>query len=320
MRIKFLATVLAAMTMVGCDGTASPAGVGTGSSETSSSGVSEVQERTRALSVARENGTAMEVQLVGLIVEAVQDIRPRYQGNFNSTLDRWACEVGTDFTRKADFLAHITQELGQAPVPGSEVGIFATGEAADFDASCMAWAWSETLKPMNGWPRPSAPWQSTAGMIEMRGWVADQIVQTEAISKAVAPIANSLSQKPGASIEELRGLARELFIKNATAIRQEYITAIQSVTDRESISIDQTSQQPAPIHAIWGRTDYQNGPQGPQITRSGAVVFGGGYAEGTRYSVEAVISRAATMSTGTAIGTRDESGNTTSTSAEARTQ
>lgn len=316
-----LSICISAAVLAGCDGKTSPAGAGTGTGETVSIANTEAQARERALTVARENGMAAEVQLVALIVGAVQELRPKFKGSYNTTADSWACGLGMEPEKKAEVRSMIEDELGRVLIPGMELGLFTTGEKEDFNAACIAHLWDEALKPMTAWPRPSNPWTSPAGKKEMQEWAALQVASVEAASRAIAPIANSLAQMPGATTDELREKARELLRKNANAIRDDLKTAsIDAIARADQVNINMQPEKPAPIHVIFGNTDYQRSSIGPVLTRHGTSIFGNGHVEGTRYTVEAITSRAASMTSGSSTTTTDQSVSTSTTSAEARTQ
>lgn len=313
--------VCAALFLAGCDGTSSPAGVGAGTGETKASAVSEGMTREKALTIAKQNGSVAEVQLVGLVIEAAQELRPRYQGQFDVGLDNTACGVGMEPHRKAEARQVLEQQANLIIIPGMEMDLFVSGEQQDFNASCLAYLWADAIKPMSAWPRPKAGAFTPEGDREMAVWGAQQLSMALATSATVAPIAQALAQMPGATVAELKDKARQLLVENATAYRQTFVRIAQDVGGRGAeVSINATGQAPAPIHLVLGGLDYQRGPGGALISRNGTTLFGSGYAEGVRYSVAAVVNQGATMTrSATTTATTDQT-NTSTINAEARTQ
>lgn len=310
-----------ALILAGCDGTSSPAGAGAGTNESNSSSVSDAMAREKALTVARQQGTAMEVQLTGLIIEAVQELRPRWKGEFDVGLDNTACSVGMEPARKDEARKILEEQTGLPIIPGMELDIFLNGTQDDFNAACLAYLWADVVRPMSGWPRTQARAFSEASNRELAEWGAHQVAFTMAASQALAPIANSLSKLPGATLEQLRQKARELVTQQATAIRQRTKELSLANSQRAAeVSLDFTGSGPAPIHLTLADIDYQRGPAGALLTRHGTTVFGSGYLEGVRYTVEAVATSGQSMTKSTTRTTANDSSNTNTVNAEARTQ
>lgn len=320
-KTALFAAVCAALTLAGCDGGSSPAGAGAGTSETNTSSVNEAVAREKALTVARQNGTAMELQLAGLIIEAAQELRPRYQGKFNAQLDSMVCALGLDPKQRGTAREGIEQEIGGVIIPGMELGIFATGTQADFNAACLASFWPLSVQPINGWPQTRARAFSQEANGEMAHWGANQLVGALATSASLAPIANSLSKMPGATVEELRAKARELLTENANAYRELSAQVAREYVGRDSeVSLDFTGQSPAPVHLTLAGFDLQLGPSGALVSQNGTTRFGSGYLEGVRYTVEAVTTRGQTLTRSSSRTTSSESANASAVNAEARTQ
>ena len=311
-KTALFAAVCAALTLAGCDGGSSPAGAGAGSSEGSSSTVSEATAREKALTLARQNGMAVELQLPGLIIEAVQELRPRYQKQLNQHLDSIVCGLGLEPEKKAEARQVIEKEIGEIIIPGMELGIFATGEQADFNAACLASIWAASMLPMNGWP------SADEGMAK---WGATQLGIAVGTSQGMAPIANSLSKMPGATVDELKAKARELLTLNANNLRQQLGETVRGIAARDGeVSLDLTGSGPAPIHFTLAEMDYQRGANGSLVSRHGMSLYGNGYLEGARYTVEAVMSSGATMTRNSTSTASADNTNTTNVKAEARTQ
>ncbi len=312
--------VCAALFLAGCDGTSSPAGVGAGTGETKASAVSEGMAREKALEIARQQGTAQEVQLAGLIIEAVQELRPRLKGSFNPWMDSVVCGLGHEPERKQEVRA-VLEEQGVIVIPGMELDIFITGEQADFNAACLAYIWADAVRPMVGWPRPNAQSFSQEANQELASWGAQQLALALATSQVLAPIANSLSKMPGATVEQLQERARDMVRQNANDLRQQVKETVQTVGSRwAEVTLNQTGQGPAPIHFTLADMDYQRGPAGALVSRHGTTVFGSGYLESVRYTVEAVTRSGQSMTrSSTTTATTDQT-NTSTINAEARTQ
>lgn len=310
-----------ALILAGCDGSSSPAGAGAGTSETNTSSVNEAVSREKALTVARQNGTAMELQLAGLIIEAAQELRPRYQGKFNAQLDSMVCALGLNPQQREKAREGIEQEIGGVIVPGMELGIFATGTQADFNAACLASFWPGSVQPIIGWPKTTAQPFSQEANDELARWGANQLVGALATSASLAPIANSLSKMPGASVEVLRAKAREMLKENGNAYRELSAQVAREYVGRASeVRLDFSSQSSAPVHLTLAGFDLQLGPSGALVSQNGTTRFGSGYLEGVRYTVEAVTTSGQTLTRSSSRTTSSESTNASTVNAEARTQ
>lgn len=309
----------AALSLAGCDGTTSPAGVGAGTSESNTGAVSEALAREKALTVAREQGTAQQVQLSALIVNAVQELRPTWKGEFNTGLDSTVCALGLDLDRRQEAIDAVQADAGVI-VPGMELDVIARGTQAELNAACLAWFWSEATQPRMGWPRGSQRGFSPERQAEMRHWAALQLGIVLGSSESLADIAAQLAQLPGASTEELSERARTLLIENAN----EYRAAQQAVylemeSKADSVVLDLANASGGP-HFRLAEYDYQAGPGGSLVSQSGSVLFGEGYLGATRYVVEAVTTSGQSLAQRSTDTTSNEASNTATTSAEARTQ
>lgn len=320
-KTALLTALASALILAGCDGTSSPAGVGTGTSESTTGGVSEALSREKALTVARQNGTAMEVQLAGLIVEAVQELRPSWKGQYDSGLDNTACAVGVEPELKEEARKVLESQTGTVIIPGMDLGVFITGEQADFNAACLASFWKTAVMPMNGWGRTQARSFTQAANEEMAHWGSNQLAGFMATSATLAPIANALSAMPGASIEELQQRARELLVANANEYRKTFATVMQRYLNRgNEVRLNLSGNQAAPVHYQLADYDVQIGPAGALVTHQGTTRFGAGYLENVRYTVEAVTTSGQSMTRSSTTTTTSEASSTATTSAEARTQ
>lgn len=280
-----------ALILAGCEGGSSPVGAGAGNSESNATSTSESVDREKALKQARERETTQEVQLAALIVGAVQEFRPRWNGKTYDSLDQMSCGLGLDLNRRGEALEALRRDLNVSAVAlGKELSVIAHGTQAENNAACVAWYWQDAVSSKNGWPRPNAPWHTQAGQDELAKWGAFQLGAARATSISVAQVAQGLAKMPGATLEQLSEKARQLLLKNASDYRQtlEKMTAEQMAAG--GVVLDLTGNGPAPIHFTQGELDYQRGPAGALVSRGGAPLFGGGYLEGIRYTVEAVVS------------------------------
>jgi len=315
-----LTALAAALILAGCDGTSSPAGAGAGTSESTTGAVSEALAREKALTIARQNGTAMEVQLAGLIVEAVQELRPRWRGQFDEGLDNMACALGLDINRRQEAIDALTPDVGVI-IPGMGLDVINQGTQAENNAACLAFIWADVVRPMNAWPRPNARAFSQEANQELANWGAQQLAMAVATSQTLAPIANTLSKMPGASVDQLKAKARELVLARANELRQQLMDTAKAEGVRGSeVSLNMTGQGPAPIHFTLADMDYQRGPGGSLVSRHGTTRFGSGYLEGVRYTVEAVTTSGQSVTRSSSTTTTSEASNTATTNAEARTQ
>lgn len=310
-----------ALILAGCDGTSSPAGAGAGTSETNSSGVSDALAREKALTVARQNGTAMEVQLAGLIIEAVQELRPRWKGQFDTGLDNTICALGWQPERQDEARKVLEDQSGLPIIPGMELGVFVTGKQADFNAACLASYWPKAVEPHSGWGRTQAKKWSREATNEMANWASNQLAGVMATSATMAPIANSLAAMPGATVEQLKQRARELLLANANDYRQRFADVLKQYAGRgNEVTLDFGANQPAPVHFMLADLDVQMGPAGALISHQGTTRFGSGYLESVRYTVEAVNTSGQSMTRSSTRTTTSDSTNTNTVNAEARTQ
>lgn len=321
MKNTALLTALAsALILAGCDGTSSPAGAGAGTSESTTGAVSEALAREKALTIARQNGTAMEVQLAGLIVEAVQELRPRWRGQFDEGLDNITCGLGLDINRRKEAIDALTPDVGVI-IPGMGLDVINQGTQAENNAACLAYIWADAVRPLNAWPRPNARAFSQEANSELANWGAQQLAIAVATSQAMAPIANTLSKMPGATTDQLKAKARELVQERGTELRLQFIDTVKAQAARASeVSLNFTGQGPAPIHFTLADMDYQRGPGGALVSRHGTTLFGSGYLEGVRYTVEATTTSGQSMTRSSSSTTTSEASTTATTNAEARTQ
>lgn len=319
-KTALLTALASALFLAGCDGTSSPAGAGAGTSEANSSSVSDALAREKALTVARQNGTAMEVQLAGLIIEAIQELRPRWNGQLNEGLDNTACALGMDISRRQEAIDALAPDVG-VYIPGMGLDVIYKGSQDENNAACLAYLWADLVRPMSAWPRPSAPAFSQEATQELASWGAMQLGGAVAASKMLAPIANTLAQMPGATLDQLRARARELIVEQATDIRTYSIEQVKAFVEMsDEVSLNFTGQGPAPIHFTMVDMDYQRGPGGALVSRHGTTLFGSGYLESVRYTVEAVTTSGQSMTRSSTQTTASDSTNTNTINAEARTQ
>lgn len=323
MKKSLVAAILAgsALVLAGCDGAGSPAGVGTGTREASSSGVSEELARERALEIARQQGTAQQVQLAGLILEAVQVYRPRLHGSFHPSMDANVCILASEPERREEFAEFISEDIGQPITPDSGLWIFVTGEERDFYAACVAALWAETMQPRMGWPSSGERMFSHKEYLKYSVWGAEQLGFALAASQAMAPIANSLAAMPGASIDDLKGRAQEMLLGRAREIHEATEATMMEFSQlSSSVMLDFGGGSSAPIHLTLGNYDLQIGPAGPLVTHHGTTRFGSGYLESSVYTVEAVTTSGQSMARRSTSSTSSDTATTTSATAEARTQ
>lgn len=321
MNAKIATAALAAVIMVGCDGTPSPAGAGAGTGEGRSGAVSDALARERALESARSRGLVAEVQLSALIVDAAQDFRIKHKGKLNSQADQTACALGVEPERQAEFISTLKGPDVGVVVPGLELGLFMTEDQAFFNASCLAYLWAESFRPTVGWPQPRAPRRSDDGKRELRDWSANMAGLALGTSNTMAPIARHLANMAGATTLELRETAKKLLLRDANSLRETFTAAASKTASRSGeVSRNLTGSAPAPIHFTLGELDYQHGPAGPQLTRYGTPLFGGGYIDSERYTVEAITSSGQSMTQRSTATTSSEASSTATISAEARTK
>lgn len=321
MKTKIAMAAFAAVFMAGCDGTPSPAGAGAGTGEGRSSAVSDALARERALESARSRGMVAEVQLAALIVDAAQDFRIKVKGKTNNGADQTACALGVEPEKQAEFVATLNDPGLGVVVPGLELGLFITEDQSFFNASCLAFLWAETVKPMNGWPRTRAHWTSEAGKREAAQWSANMAGLALGTSRTMAPIARRLAEMPGATTGELRETAKRLLLEDANHLREAFTEMASATNPRASeVSRNLTGSAPAPVHFTMGALDYQHGPAGPLVTQYGTPLFGSGYIESERYTVEAITSSGQSMTQRSTATTSSEASSTATTSAEVRTK
>ncbi|MNF69767.1 hypothetical protein D3C85_812760 [compost metagenome] len=308
-----------ALILAGCDGTSSPAGAGAGTSETNTSSVSDATAREKALTVAREQGTAQQVQLSALIVTAVQQLRPTWKGQFNDGLDTMACALGLDINRRQEAIEALQPDVGVI-IPGMGLDVINQGTQAENNAACMAWMWADATRPVMGWPRTNAPAFSPAANAELRQWAANMLGISLGSSQGLADIAAELAKLPGASTEALAQKARSLLLERANDYRTAYQAKFLELHGKaDSVVIDMTNPTAGPHFRLEGY-DYQGGPGGGVVTQAGSVLFGEGYLASARYTVEAVASSGQSMTRSSGRTTTSDSTNTNTVNAEARTQ
>ncbi|NNA32865.1 hypothetical protein [Pseudomonas lundensis] len=250
----------------------------------------------RELAQTRGRSVTRQIDLAPLVLRAGQELRPTWQGDFDSGLDATVCSLGVDPMRKQEALTVLEQQTGGPLDPAGELAIFVNGEQNDFNAACLASLWVHAFEPVSGWGRTNAPAFSKAAQNEMATWANNQLAASIAVSATMAPIAEALAARPGATVAELEQGARELLVANGTEYRKLFSDELQKNIGRVSeVVLNLSSNQPAPVNILLADMELQMGAWGAKVIQGGTTRFGEGYLENVRYTVEAVTGGTASM-------------------------
>ncbi len=316
MYVKPLALAALGFALVGCDAK-SPAGAGAGASEEQASSISQNLDRLKELSTARQRGLTQSTPLLPFLVRASASLRSQSD---DPALLAAECVLGLNLAERAVYLAQLESnghKPQEVPETGHEYSLLVHGTQDQLNASCLAATLAWSAAPVVGW-------QSQGFADESNAKQARTLYTMGRASALIArPVLETLATKVGYTEEQLAVMAREELVKNASSLRA---IAVAEMTRAQALPLSSFVLDFAgssdPVHFIVPSeaADVSAGPFGVKVIRDGVELYGAGFVQGTRYSVETVSSAlAATRTTSTATQSTD-SKTAQSAKAEVKTQ
>lgn len=311
MYVKPLALAFLGFALVGCDAKSSA-----GASEEQASS-SQNLDRLKELSAARQRGLTQSTPLLPFLVRASASLRSSQD---DAAVLGAECVLGLNMAERPTFIAQL-ESNGQKPQEIPEVGhlysLVVHGTQDQLNASCLAATLAWSAQPVLGWPG------SFSGEVNAK-FARTQYSMGRASALIARPILETLATKVGYTEEQLAVIAREELVKNATSLRA---VALAEITRTQALPLsgfvlDFAGSSPAPIHFIVPAeaADVSADAFGVKIIRDGVELYGAGFVQGTRYSVETFSSTMATAGTTGATTQSADSKTAQSVNAEVKTQ
>jgi hypothetical protein len=301
--VKSFAFAVMGFALVGCDAK-SPAGASAGASEEQASSVSQTLDRLKELSTARQRGLTQSTPLLPFLVRTTASLRSSPN---NAALLAAECVLGLNMAERATYIAQIEsdgQKPQEVPLAGHEYSLIVHGSQDELNASCLAAILAWSAQPVLGWTSHGFANEANAG------FARTLYTMGRASALIARPVLETLATKVGYTEEQLAVMARDELVKNATSVRALVVAemARTQALPLSSFVLDFAGASAAPVHFIIPSefADVSADGFGVKVIRDGVELYGAGFVQGTRYSVETLSSAvAATRTTSTATQSTD---------------